>query len=454
MQNMTLFMLVVVTLFEFLAKGDRFGNGGFLPGFISFFAELSGALAMAYVIVVGTRNRFQFVRPAYWLAFGTMLLIIICGVAVNSVSPGPIIAGLRMYLRAIPWFFVPAIFAYSDGQLRKQLKWLLVICAMQIPLAIRQRIQTADSSWGFVAVTGDWTTGTIGDSGMLSVFLVCGACLLAACYERKLLKLTPFVLMFMGILVPTMINETKAMVAFLPVSLAVAFTVAARPEVRAKRLVSGFAFLLLFGAIFVPVYDALNKDRKYGSSLGDFFLQSDKVGSYVSSDLSIGTDKEAGRGDCIVVPLRALSHDLPSLIFGYGIGNASDSSLGLAFGGKYAATFRPFLQISFAKFVLELGLAGVLTILFIYWLIFKDCLAVARSDKGIWGAIAAGWSGVIPLMGMTMFYNKAEVFPALSFLFWYFSGLIAARRMRMVSTDVRISRATSPAGLGAPLLTN
>src|SRR4051812_31763809 len=113
MQRLTLFMIVVVTLFDFLGTGDRFGNGGFLPSSVSYFAELVGGAAMAYVIIAGTRTRFQFVRPAYWLAFGALLFSIICGLVVNHVDSGPILAGLRAYLRAVPWFFVPAVFAYS-----------------------------------------------------------------------------------------------------------------------------------------------------------------------------------------------------------------------------------------------------------------------------------------------------------------------------------------------------
>ncbi len=437
MQRLTLFMIVVVTLFDFLANGDRFGNGGFLPGFISYFSELCGALALVYVIVTGTKDRFQFVRPAYWLAFGTIVVVIVCGVLINNVHPGPIIAGLRTYLRAIAWFFVPAVFAYSEKQIFQQLKLLLGICVIQIPLAIMQRIETGDRSWGFVAVTGDWTVGTMGDSGVLSVFLLFGACCLAAMYERKLIGLMKFVVLFFAILIPTMINETKAMVVFLPVSVGVAYLCAASPKVRMKRFVSGLAFLVIFGAVFVPVYDSLNKDRQYGQSLGQFFLDPGSVEGYVSSNPEIGAGKDPGRGDAIMVPLTALSKDPTSLVFGYGIGNASDSSLGLDYGGKYAEVFRPFLQASFAKFVLEIGLAGVGMVFLIYLLVYQDCLAVARADKGLFGALAAGWTGVIALMSIAMFYNKGEVFPSLSFLFWYFSGLIAARRMRMAYADTR-----------------
>lgn len=431
MQRLTLFMIIVVTTFDFLSNGDRFGNGGFLPSQFSYFSELTGALAMAYVIIVGTRDRFRFVRPAYWIAFGTILMIVVIGCVVNGTGSGPIIAGTRTYLRAIPWFFVPAIFSYSDDQLRQQLKLLMLICLIQVPLAIRQRMQTADPSWGFVAITGDWTIGTMGDSGILSVFLVCSVCIVAAMYERKQLSLVQFMVLFFALLTPTMINETKAMVVFLPVGLMAAFLTAANPAVRLKRIVSGVLLLVMFGAMFVPVYDALNADREYGQSIGDFVSSSDSIEAYVSSGSEIGGGKEAGRGDAVVVPLRALAEDPVTLAFGYGIGNASDSSLGAGFGGKYAALFRPFLQTSFAKFVLELGVAGVGLVLLMYWMIFGDARAVARADRGVTGSIAAGWTGITLIMTASLFYNKSEVFPCITYMFWYFSGVIVAKRMRL-----------------------
>jgi len=442
MQRLTIFMIVVVTLFDFLGSGDRFGNGGFLPSSISYFAELVSAAAMAYVIFAGTRNRFQFVRPAYWLSFGSLLLVIIFALIANHVDSGPIIAGMRSYLRAMPWFFIPAVYAFSEEEVRGQFKVLLAICFIEVPVAVLQRIQTADRSWGFVAVTGDWTTGTLGDAGTLSIFLVCAICIITALFERKKLSLFRFILLFFVVLVPTMINETKAMVAFLPLGLLLTFLYASPPEIRYRKVFGGVALLLVFGAVFVPVYDALNADRQYGQSLGDFFFKEGNVDAYVSTGgAEVGTTKDIGRGDSIAVPIKELSKDPVSLLFGLGIGNASDSSLGPGFNGFYADKWRVFLQTQFSRFILELGALGVTLILFIYLLIFQDCKAVARADKGTFGAMAAGMTGVIGLITLTMFYSKIEVFPSLSYLFWYFAGLIAAHRMRMVSVrDVAPAR--------------
>ncbi|MGE0114239.1 MAG: hypothetical protein AB7T07_05075 [Steroidobacteraceae bacterium] len=433
MQPLTLFMIVTVTILDFLAQGDKFREWRILPGSVSYTVELLGAIALVYVIMAGVRNRFEFVRAAYWVAFGALVMVVVGGVIVNGVGSGPIIAGLRAYMRALPWFFLPMVFRYSEEQLRTQLRLLLAICLVQVPIAIRQRIKTGDNRFGFVAVTGDWTTGTLGDAGILSIFLVCAVCVMVALYERRQLTLLRLILLFLVVLIPTTINETKAMVIFLPLALLTAFAYAAPPQTRNRRLVIGVTLLALFGAIFVPVYDALNKDRQYGQSIGDFLSKPENIKAYLSggSDIDVGSAKEAGRIDALLVPLKQLANDPVNLVFGYGIGNASDSSLGQAFSGRYAATFRPFLQTAFSKFELEIGLLGGALVLGIYWLIFQDCRVVARSSGALHGALAAGWTGVVALMTLATFYTKIEVFPSLGFLFWYFSGVIAAERMHL-----------------------
>ena len=123
--------------------------------------------------------------PAYWIVFGLLAFTLAAGVIVNGVESGPIFAGLRNYLRAIPWFFVPAVFAFSDKQVRTQLRVLLAICLLQVPVAIEQRIYTTGTYYGFEAVTGDWTIGTLLDSGILSIFLVAAACVVAGLTIRR-----------------------------------------------------------------------------------------------------------------------------------------------------------------------------------------------------------------------------------------------------------------------------
>jgi hypothetical protein len=430
MQRLTLFMIASVITIPYLTNGDKWHRGQLLPGIAGLIPELLGVIALGIVIALGARDRFRYVRPAYVVVFAALLLTIVCGIIANSVDSGPIIAGLRLYLRAIPWFFLPAVYAFTNRQLRTQLLLLMALCLLQIPLAIEQRIHTANATWGIVAVTGDWTTGTMGDSGVLSIFLIAGACVLVAMYEKKRISLPVFLPLFLLILLPTTINETKAVVIFLPIGLLVALMCAARPAVRMRKFFVGAMLLLVFGSIFVPVYDAMNANREYSGKLSDFFLNKQNVENYLGGEPN-ASEIDPGRLGALRLAAARLTEDPVRFTFGYGVGNASESAFGASFTGRYGKQFHNYLQGALARFLLEIGWSGVLLVYILYWLIFQDCRRVARTGEGIHASLAAGWAGVVAVVCVGMLYALLEAFPPISFLFWYLSGLIAAQRMRL-----------------------
>ena len=113
--------------------------------------------------------------------------------------------------------------------------------------------------------------------------------------------------------------------------------------------------------------------------------------------------------------------------------SASLSSLGKRYSGEYFELFEPFLQTALSRLMLELGALGTLLIFTLFWLIYHDARVVARRRDDLMGALAAGWVGVTVVMGVCLVYKDVIVETAPSFLFWYFSGLIAAARMRVAT---------------------
>lgn len=432
MPALTLFMMVAVTTFEFFVAGDHWGRMKFLPKQMSYVPELLGVAAALYCVLMGPRTRFQLVRPAYWFAFIALGLCIIFSIVANHVQPGPIFAGIRNYMRAVPWFFVPMVFAFTDKHLRQQLLLLLVIAFIQIPFAIEQRIKTGSSFAGFVAVTGDWTIGTLVQSPTLTIFLIGCICIVAAFFVRKQLPLVKFVLLFFALLTPTMINETKVTVIILPLGLLLTFWNAAEAKVRGRQLLLATGLLVAFGAVFIPVYDAFMEGREYGVTLTDFFLKKENTERYLSTGQGVGATKQVGRADSVVIPFKEVAKDPVSLFFGYGIGNATHSALGEAFTGRYFPIFAPFLITGFARIILELGLAGMFLILMMYLLVYRDASAVARHGTGLKRNFAAGFAGFTVVMAVTIPYIDTVVVTPLTYLFWFFAGMIAAERMRLV----------------------
>ncbi len=119
--------------------------------------------------------------------------------------------------------------------------------------------------------------------------------------------------------------------------------------------------------------------------------------------------------------------------------------MGQDFNGRYYDLYSVFLRSSGIYIIFEFGLGGLALVLLLYWLIFKDSVSVASRNESIMGALATGWAGVVPVILIGIFYDNIVDSRALSVLFWYFSGLIAAYRMRLesgafdASTDTVVS---------------
>lgn len=431
MQSLTLAMIVVVTTFEFLVRGDDWGRWAVLPSVAKYVPELLSLVAVLVVVFAGTRNRFQYVRPQYWLVFGALVLTIVCGILANSVDAGPILAGTRTYLRAIPWFLIPAVYAFTNDEVRTQLRLVAVIALLQAPLAIQQRLSTAAQG----STTGDMTSGTLLISSVMSIFLICVTAIAAAMLVRKKLNVRQFALLAVLLLLPTTINETKGTLVLVPLALSLAFLAASAPGRRLKAIVTASSLLVVFGLVFFPVYDYYGMQRTYAVPLSEFLSDPERVQGYLWKQEEIGTTGAAGRVDSIIVPLQRLSKDPITLTFGYGMGNASDSSLGHGFVGEHFDVLSPFLVIGFSRMLLELGLLGTLLVFTLIWLVYQDSKAVARQRDDVVGALAAGWVSVTVVMGVCIFYKDLIIHTSISYLFWYFSGLVAAMRMRPVHSN-------------------
>ena len=133
MQTLIISAMVAVLSIEYLAFK------GWVAELFTYAPELLALLATVIVMIAGPRSRFQYVRSVYWLVFGALSLVVVCGAVVNHLDSGPVFAGLRTYLRALPFFFLPAVFEIKERHLRVQLLVLLAFGLLQLPLAWEQR---------------------------------------------------------------------------------------------------------------------------------------------------------------------------------------------------------------------------------------------------------------------------------------------------------------------------
>jgi hypothetical protein len=409
-----------------------------LVGYLRLIPEVFSLIAVIMILMRGVRYGFAFVAPKYWFVFGLLSVIVLCGILTNEVGSGPTLAGMRSYLRAIPLFLLPAVYPFTDKQLQQQLKLILAIALIQIPITVYQRYIVYSAE----RFSGDSVRGTLVDSGILSIFLICCTLLAVGFMMKDRLSKVQFVALFFVLLFPTMINETKATVVLLPAGLLSTIVAGSPAGKRLRVLAAGAALLVAFGAVLIPVYDAMEVYSPYKTNrhLVDFFTNEQEMDKYMNSThVGVGTTAPVRRGDALKVPLHYLARDPVHLAFGLGLGNASKSNLGEAFSGNYAGLFKSFVILSVTVFILEVGLLGTALVFLLYWLIFRDAIAVARSDSGLVGSMAVGWIGVVVVITLATFYSAIHLFASLSYLFWYFSGITAARRMQLATEVSRSS---------------
>jgi hypothetical protein len=419
------FMLVVTCLVMF---GEFAVNYFALPPILRFLPEAASAVLMLYVIFAGTRDRFSLVAPKYWVVFIALAIVIVCGVLNSFSGPGPTLSGARYFLRAVPLFFLPAVLPMSDAALKRQLKVLLVLCLVQVPISMYQRWVIMQAG----RFSGDDVRGTLLDSGILSMVEIGAVLVLSGLLMKGRIGKLTFGVLFLTLLIPTAIDETKATVLLLPVGLMVTLVMGAAPRNRLKYAGLGLAALVTFGAIFVPVYNKMEENNpvKRYKDITNYFTNEKNLNKYMSSGVGgVGTKLNIRRGDAIMVPLQFLAKDPVTLAFGLGLGSVAPASLGKNSEGPYFGLFQNFIIISFTYFVLQVGLFGVSIILYLFWMVFRDTLWVAHRDDGLAGAIAAGWTGVVALYAISVFYNVYHDFASVTYLYGYFSGVICARRV-------------------------
>jgi hypothetical protein len=424
MQAFILALLCCVMLGDFLVKTFA------LPPILRFLPEAMSGIVMLYVLFAGTRDRFRLVAPKYWFAFGAMALVIVCALVNNPAGAGPVLSGMRFDLRAAPMFFVAAVLPMSDNDLRRQLKCILALALVQLPVAVYQRwvIQEAGR------FSGDDVRGTLMDSGILSVFLICVVLILTGMLLRKRIRPLWYGVLFITLLFPATINETKVTVIFLPLGLLATMLLAGEPGKRLKYLGMAVVVLLVAGSLFVPIYNYTQAHNPYKTErdITSFFTDQKRMERYMTSDVGgLGTKKDVRRGDAIVVPFQYLAKDPVKLMFGLGMGAVSPSQLGTNFQGTYFLLFNKFLIISFTTFMLEFGLLGLMVIGVLFWMVLSDTLSVLRRDDSLTGALAAGWSAVVVIFAIDVFYTNFHEFTSVTYLYWYFSGVICARRVAL-----------------------
>src|SRR5690606_25836872 len=198
---------------------------------------------------------------------------------------------------------------------------------------------------------------TLGNSGTLSIFLICFSAAIVALYARKMVPFRLAAPLLLLVLIPTTINETKASLFLVPLAVAIPFVAATKTN---RLLNSAKAVLILasFMAIFVPIYDHFMMPRR-AYSIVDFFQMEGRVEGYLAKGAEVGTTGPVGRIDGITVAYDVLMRDPSTAMLGLGMGNVTQSAFGHQYQGKYFTVYGEFGNTTYAQLLWEIGFVGV-----------------------------------------------------------------------------------------------
>ena len=437
MRGIPYLIFAVVFLIGYLVR--EFG----VPSVLTWLPEGISAILLVFLLLRFAATKTLNLSIKYIVSFSVFLAIIIVGILLNDVTEGPIIAGLRYYLKFFPFFLLPAIFEFSNKQIQSQIAFLIFLGLLQLPLTFYQRFIQY-----YGHTTGDYISGTVGVTSTLSIVLISYILIILAFYIRKRITAPIALILTILLFIPCTLNETKGTVIFLIVGIIpiVVFGMGKRFEFKkVVVLFSAISLLLIsFSAAYTTLYSQVD-------SAGGFFSFFSEGGaeSYLYQDVEFDPEildrhrenktiaasnaeawERMPRMDRLIAPFAILNTRPLNLAFGLGIGNVSDFKF-KDYRGEYAYLNNLYNveSLTLSQTLWELGVLGAFAFFVFIYLIFEDARALSKED-GLIGSFAAGWLGVLAVFSVSLIYLNALQFSVIGFLFFYFSGYIAAENFK------------------------
>lgn len=422
----TLLSLLIVSVFTFDYLGIKLGliSRGFtlIPEVFSMlFAVIVAARAIAL------RRWNQPIRYVWF--FTAFFLVCMIGAVAEGVDPGPLTSGLRNYFKFLPLFLLPAVYEFSDKQLRVVLGTFLLMVTLQVPLAYFQRfVQFADRMH-----TGDPITGSVTVSSSLTMVLCISIALIIALYVHRKIALSLTLVLFCYLAAPTAINETKATMLLLPLATIGPFVLARGIEKKWRKAIPVLGICVLGLVAFATVYNTMIEARWGGTRITDFFTGAGYEGYLYRGSEEGDLTYSIGRLDSMILPISVMSDKWMQLLFGLGIGNVSPSSL----PGMEGAYFEMGKELGYGltaigNLLWETGIIGLslyLSLFFMFWRDARRCAALDKDSDSGWRY--TWWSICIVIFVLGFAYKSVLQLNELGYMVFFWSGLIASRYWRL-----------------------
>ncbi len=391
--------------------------------------ELGSGLLFVLVMLEIGRNKQLHLSPKYLLVGVLILAHFALGSIVNSMSSGAFLAGLRDYVKFLPLFLVPAAFNFSEKDLVRLFKLLLVMCLIQVPVSIYQRLLLYPLN-----PTGDVVRGTLPTGSMTTMLLVAAIIMLAALRVRGRISNGSLVGGSLLLITPTWLNDTKASIFLFGVAVIALAWQSASGIQRVRRLAAAGLLSLLFVTAYFVSYEVFFPEN-YGedATLIDYFSNLALRHEY-SGEIKDAQEAEARivpRVDTITFSYKLISDDLASLAFGLGIGNVASPNRFELLRGAYSEYFVVYdtARTTYGYTMLEAGVVGLLLVVVLSAMVLRDA-AVLSGAPGLHGAIGLGWFAVLAMLPVIFFYKSLVHASVPTALLMLLSGVVAALRFR------------------------
>jgi hypothetical protein len=255
-------------------------------------------------------------------------------------------------------------------------------------------------------------------------------------YLRGKLRLGALALLAAWLFLPTTINETKATLFLLPVALLLPAFLMRGKSHAVRRLLPLCAFGALALMAFVGTYNYFTQFREYSEPIGELVGSAD-LREYLYTGAANTDQANIGRFDSIELALEHTADDPFTLAFGFGAGNVSESFLP-AFAGRFSDYYVRFGvgQTQVTAFLWEIGVVGLLAYLFLFYVVARDSVRLARSSDSA-AVLGHLWVVVMIIMTFGLLYKSLLAMNDFGYLFWYFSGVVASRTAALRRTAPR-----------------
>ncbi|MBD3342222.1 MAG: hypothetical protein GF353_24180 [Candidatus Lokiarchaeota archaeon] len=382
---------------------------GFLPKQFTWFPEISSLIFLLYILL----NIKEIKAKKEIFIFLIIILFSVLSFLINfdHINIYIYLAGLRLYLKFIPFFFFPFLLKTEEYHRFKTAlpKFILTVAFIQVPVAFYQRFFLYKST-----ISGDPIGGTLGPSasGHLTQFLFMVIVYYIALSSNNQISNKKGALSISVLLLPCLLNETK--ITYLLLAGILIYYVLLQRKTKISTRLYIIVLSLIFVWFLTEVYYAFFRSQGLKLLFEIFLHPVDYV-----YDHWYTKDQGLDRIPQIIFAFQNISKDIYSLLFGVGIGNASDSFFGSAVGNYYLNFLILKIDgIHLARYLWEWGIIG--TSLWIYFIV-----RVCRYSNLITDSILSKWyKGVLIVVIIGAFYNSNIISNVLGYLFWSISGLV------------------------------